>query len=82
MSRPRQLKSGTGHRYNLVIPMVRANPCTIIPKTTPSADEGYTMGGLGLGVMEVRKAWLCGWYERLKELKSRVDRANARRVAS
>ena len=26
------------------------------------------MGGLGLGLMEVRKAWLCGWYERLKEL--------------
>ena len=57
------IESGRGHRYNLVTPMARANPCTIIPKTTPSADEGYTMGGLGLGVMEVRKAWLCGWYE-------------------
>ena len=48
--------------------MAHANPCTIIPKPSPSENEGYTMGGLGLGLMEVRKAWLCGWYERLKEL--------------
>ena len=55
MSRPRQLESGRGHRYNLVTPMARANPCKIIPKTTPSEDEGSTMGVLGLGSMEVKE---------------------------
>ena len=57
MSRPRQLKSGRGHdhRYNLVTPMARAKPCTIIPKPTPPEDKGYTMGGLGLGLREVKE---------------------------
>ena len=55
MSRPHQLKSDRGHRYNLVTPTAYANPCTIIPKPTPSEDEGCTMGGLGLGFKEEKE---------------------------
>ena len=69
MSRPHQLKSGRGHRYNLVTLMACANACTIIPKPTPSEDEGYTMGGLGLGLMEVKKGMVM-WVVYMRDSRS------------
>ena len=55
MSRPHDLKSDRGHSCNLVTPTACSNPCTIIPKPTPSEDEDYTMGGLGVGFMEEKE---------------------------
>ena len=55
MSKPHHLKSDRVHSYNLVTPTTRTNHCAIILKPTPSDDEGYTMGGLGLGFMEEKE---------------------------
>ena len=55
MNRSHHLKSDRGHSYNLVTPTAHTNHCAIIPKPTPSEDEGYTMGGLGLGFMEEKE---------------------------